>query len=400
MDWARAQIGSDESVLIPKSWLSLHYFEALNLLFRIENSLRVFTYAVLKVELGSKWADASIASEEEGGVAAPSGTIQSLGKRRLNQAKAFGYLGYVSPSPLLYLSMGELAALIFSDAYWKHFAPFFVGTKATMKMKLDEINAIRNALAHFRPLKEDDTDVIRQNAKHAMMGIEKFLSGLTQCADVVPSNSEEGWYKELRALGGEYLQFQLKQNQKRDWIEVNIAFTSPVLANADATGSWRDYRLAKLDSPAILGAFPALRENAIYLTESQAAFMQESGLVYKKWLSFVFARKVMEAKFDEIAASFKSFIIKMNSELELLAQDNLAKGELLSVSQIWAWWVVGNEKQGTQGHWSINIDALSSIPGDDSPPEYWGNLGWLGREFITKREKYPWMASNISGVEF
>lgn len=399
MDWTRAQIGENNNVQLPQSWLHLHYFDALNLLFRIENSLRVFVYAVLKTELGARWAEASISSDDsEGGATNPVGTVQTLGKRRLNQAKAFGYLGYVSPSPLLYLSMGELISLIFSDAYWKFFAPHFVGGKATVKMKLEEINAIRNALAHFRPIKEDDTDVIRQNAKHAMMGIEEFLSELTRCTDIVPTNSEDVWYKELSALGSESLQFQLTQSQKRDWIQVNILFLSPVLSKDETIATWRDYRIVKFDSPAMLREFAALSENLVFMTESQSAYMSAEGPVYRKSLSFVFSRKILSEKLSDIAAAFKASILKVKSELELLSQDSLARGEFLSVAQFFAWWSEANQQKGTSAQWVLDISGLSVAPGNNDPPEYWGDLGWLGREFITKREKYPWMASTISGV--
>ncbi|OBU22867.1 hypothetical protein AYY22_07830 [Photobacterium kishitanii] len=48
MDWKKAEVTENESLVIPKRWLHLHYYEALNILFRFENSLRVFVYVILK----------------------------------------------------------------------------------------------------------------------------------------------------------------------------------------------------------------------------------------------------------------------------------------------------------------------------------------------------------------
>jgi hypothetical protein len=47
MDWHQAK-QVNEAVQIPDRWLHLHYYEALNILFRFENALRVFVYVILK----------------------------------------------------------------------------------------------------------------------------------------------------------------------------------------------------------------------------------------------------------------------------------------------------------------------------------------------------------------
>ncbi len=48
MKWEDAEKNKDGSVKLPDNWLFLHYYEALTVLFRIENSLRTFVYVVLK----------------------------------------------------------------------------------------------------------------------------------------------------------------------------------------------------------------------------------------------------------------------------------------------------------------------------------------------------------------
>jgi hypothetical protein len=60
MDWKSVTSKGDDAVSIPKRWLYIHYYEALNILFRMENALRVFVYAILKNEYQEKWADATV----------------------------------------------------------------------------------------------------------------------------------------------------------------------------------------------------------------------------------------------------------------------------------------------------------------------------------------------------
>lgn len=83
---------------IPARWVYLMYYEAFNLLFRIENALRVFVYIVLKNELRDKWADAQVLADDE------QGTTSSIAKKRMGQAQTFGYLGHSIVCPVMHLN--------------------------------------------------------------------------------------------------------------------------------------------------------------------------------------------------------------------------------------------------------------------------------------------------------
>lgn len=78
MDWKKVEKNDDDLIKIPERWLHLYYYEALNILFRFENSLRVFVYVVLKNELKNKWQEAALS----GG-----GSIQSETKKELLNRK-------------------------------------------------------------------------------------------------------------------------------------------------------------------------------------------------------------------------------------------------------------------------------------------------------------------------
>ena len=94
MKWEKYVETKEKLLQIPESWLFLHYYEALTVLFRIENALRVFVFSVLKNEFREKWLETNITSDDS-----TQGTITSIAKRRINQARSFGYLGYSITCP-------------------------------------------------------------------------------------------------------------------------------------------------------------------------------------------------------------------------------------------------------------------------------------------------------------
>ncbi|MBK6949924.1 MAG: hypothetical protein IPH16_19265 [Haliscomenobacter sp.] len=120
MNWKQAKNTVENLYDIPGDWLKIEYFEALNILFRVENSLRVFVYIILKNGFQDKWKDLSITSDD-----AENSTIGAIAKNGLLRHKNYAYLGFVLNSPLLHLTSGELIRVITSDAYWKLFKNYF-----------------------------------------------------------------------------------------------------------------------------------------------------------------------------------------------------------------------------------------------------------------------------------
>jgi hypothetical protein len=128
MDWKSATTKDDGTVSIPERWLLLHYYEALNILFRMENAMRVFVYVVLTNRFQKKLAETNMQTDD-----AKQTTVAAVAARRLAQANGFGYLGYEISSPLMYLNSGELTNIICSESYWSLFKPFFRGKKRDYK---------------------------------------------------------------------------------------------------------------------------------------------------------------------------------------------------------------------------------------------------------------------------
>ena len=396
MEWMKAtsKEGQD-GFTIPDSWLHLHYYEALNILFRIENGLRVFVYLVLKNEQKDKWADITIASDDE-----QSTTIGAVAKRRRAQAENFGYLGYSISCPLLHLTSGELIRIITAENYWKWFAKYFPGTKEIMRNKLDEIGTIRNTLAHFRPLKADDVELLKQNAKHVLPVVEELLDQVTSCDLVVPTNTKDVWYKELKSLGNDFCSISLRQSANEDWLKVTVSFSSkpPVLNKGGKNHCY--YQAFKLKTPAILKAIPALREQSIFISEDldYAAMPEDFQPAFSKQINFVFSRKTIESHHKDIKKAFRDLFAKIANEGDLIKQDNLAKGALLELVFCSA---TLQEQKNYQSYWSFNTEKLSCPIQESDPSEYWGSfMNYRSDNFISHTTEYPWMPTPVSNAPF
>jgi hypothetical protein len=389
MKWEKYVETKEKLLQIPESWLFLHYYEALTVLFRIENALRVFVFSVLKNEFREKWLETNITSDDS-----TQGTITSIAKRRINQARSFGYLGYSITCPIMHLTSGELIQLITADANWKYFSKYFLGSKDIIKNKLDEIGAIRNSLAHFRPIRQSDIEVVKQNANHVLVAIEKCISEMFGCKNVVPTNTAEDWYKELRTLGTDHCILYFLQSADEEWVKISIEYGCPVVAQFEPSSSYRRYKVLSIISSAILKEFPILSNLITYLTE----YVPYSPMTEKtksphftKIIELVLSHKILKDHFKDLRKQIEEVLLLISNETELIKQDNLAKGKIVQVVEVNA-----IQREAT---WRIRTQALTCEVGTDDPPEFWGSSGsfsWLGSDFVSRTSKYPWMPTEVS----
>lgn len=82
MKWKSINKKEDGAIVLPENWLFTHYYEALNVLFRVENSLRIFVFVVLKTTFEDKWRDINVISDDAEQI-----TIGKIAKQRMAQAK-------------------------------------------------------------------------------------------------------------------------------------------------------------------------------------------------------------------------------------------------------------------------------------------------------------------------
>jgi hypothetical protein len=386
MDWKSATIKDDGTILIPERWLHLHYYEALNILFRMENALRVFVYVVLKNKFREKWAETTLQTIDD-----DNSTIAATAAKRLTQAKGYGYLGYEISSPLMYLNSGELTRIITSESYWDLFKPYLEG-----RTKLDEIGTVRNSLAHFRPLKYDDIELIKQNVKHAFVGIEQSLAEMTQADRVVPTNTTAEWYKNLSTLGSNLCTVRLFQDRSDRWIRMVIEYSCVMLQNS-GPGGYRSFRLTNLLSPEIIKKFPKLASVLTFMTEDIPGVQMSSdnSPKFRKRVSLVFSKVVLLDAHTQVSDQVRELLLKIETETELVQQDNLARGDFIDSARVSSYL----QKDKDYNWWNTDTDNMKNRFGDSDPPEYWGEMNLYRGDFIAGSQKYPWMPSDISKEE-
>lgn len=393
MEWKKAVAKSEDwsntAYEIPNRWLLIHYYEALNVLFRVENSLRVFVYTVLKNAYLDKWADTQIETVEEERT-----SIGAIAKKRIKQAQDFGYLGYEISSPLMHLNSGELVRLITSDEYWKHFARYFKGRKEIIRNKLDEIGNIRNSLAHFRPIKEDDVEIIKQNAKHVLVAVEASLGEITSTLTIVPTNTTDPWYETISTLGGKSIGVALYQSSSTEWIRIEIVYKSQQINVSRYGDDWFSYQILNLRTPNIIQLYAGISKYVTSVSENipYTTMPEDFKPRFQKKVSFVFSKQVLNDNLTNIADALRGFLGKIANEEELVCADHLARGELIEPVTVSARFIKDPERP----RWDILTSTMQYPFREEYPVEYWGDLGIYYRDFIAAATKYPWMPSDIS----
>ncbi|MCD8408524.1 hypothetical protein LNI96_11410 [Tenacibaculum dicentrarchi] len=384
MNWKEAKNTENNIYDLPGHWLKIEYFEALNILFRVENLLRIFVYIILKNEYKNKWKDLSITSDDD-----ENSTIGGIAKKRLSQDKNYAYLGYVITSPLLHITSGELIRIITSDNYWKFFKKYFPGSREIIKNKLDEIGNVRNSLAHFRPLKKGDIELVKQNSNHTLSIIEETIKDYISCPDIVPTNTDEDWYKELITIGIPDIGISFRQSKNEEWIKLFIEFKPPKLNEDD---HWLGYtvRTANLKTDNLLINYPNFTKYIISCTEKSPSSYVENpkDAEIEKIISLTFSRKILAENFAKIKSELEKILLEITKELALIKEDNLARGKLIEVVNCYF-------DKGEKYH-SLKSQPFITELTEDTPVEFWGSLNYASRHFMTDTDKYPWMPINIS----
>jgi hypothetical protein len=384
MDWQQAK-QVDGTVQIPDRWLHLHYYEALNILFRFENALRVFVYVILKRELLDAWDTAAIT----GG-----GTIRSETKKRLSQAKDHGYLGYGVSSPMLFLNSGEILQVLTSDAYWKHFARYFKASKAIVETKLQEIGTVRNALAHFRPIKPEDIDLVKQNSRHVLLEVERCLTEVTSISDTMPTNSKEEWYSRIMTIGNEHISTSLLASTDHEWIRIELSYTVETLFSEKYGDDFLYMKVSNFRTERLLKDFDTLRNKCIFVSESEpgGSIIGSESLASKRRISIVFSRERLEESLDAIVQDIEKIAEVSKTETSLVSQDNLAKGDLIEVKGVTAH--ATSKDQSIE--WSVNMRSLATQLAYADHAEFWGQRTHYTSDFIAGTDQYPWMPAKIA----
>lgn len=389
MQWIESQHISDNKHSIPNNWLHIHYYEALNILFRFENSLRIFVYLILKTNLGEKWEDASIGSGK---------SIKSETKVRINQAKSYGYLGEQASSRLLYLTSGELLEIIKNESYWKFFAQHFKTSKEIMEYKFHEIINVRNSLAHFRPINQNDIQLIKQNINQLFIGIEECLLQMYSQYNTAPTNCKEKYYSEISKIESSFSKISFEISNNEEWVKINFNYKIPVFHKQQYGTEHFSYKVGKLRIEKIFEQQKDIIKKAICFTEQNAwgNLNQEYDVVSEKTFSIIFKKNIVNDHIDEINYFYTEISKLIDQETSSLLQDHLARGDLVEASNAYATF----NKNTDNPAWTVNFDQLNKSNDSITEDEYWGYRYHFASNITTNLHHFPWMRSSISSFTF
>lgn len=387
MLWDQPERKENDLVKIPDAWIFDHYYEALNVLFRIENSLRTFVFIVLKDSAKLAWVQLSITTEDDADT-----TIEKVAKRRLSQDRVFGYLGFPISSPLMHLTSGELIRIILSDSYWPKFAQYFPAKKEIVQTKLEEIGNVRNALAHFRPIAKDDVQVVKQNANQVLSKVEELLVNVINCTDTVPTNSKEAWYKNLKMLSGPYFKLQFKQSEDAKWVRIDIAYECPIVSTPSKYATYQSYTILTINTPRILINSKAILPNVIFVSEQvpYTPIPSEGNPQFSKTVRLLFSNKTLTDHHVELKKELEELLGRITNESDLIKEDNLARGEIVQSINVTA------SRDALESPWRLATHNLRSPSTDTDPSEYWAAPPYWAYHFVSTSESFPWMPVTIS----
>lgn len=386
MNWKEAENGQDDNIKIPSSWLKLHYYEAFSILFRVENVLRIFVYSVLKCKLGKEWVKTSIDFNGKS-----IGSVQSLASQRISQEQDMGYISYHIHSPIMQLTAGELIAIIFSDSNWPMFKDFFPGKKDIIKHKLLEIIEVRNALAHFRPIKPEDIQLIKQNLSHTLIRVEKYLTDMTQISTRVPSNNESNWFLVLKQLGTTNIQVNSYFSSSEDWIKVTLRFTSPIIYKR-STKEVVWFKPLTIVTNRLLRDFPDLYSDTVFVSETSSLRVDEDSdqPFAVKSVHFIFSQpNLLET--SVFLSVLPKVLDSIETETAVIQQEATAQGKYVRSLDARA------RKKGDW--WALESGVLECEVSSDDPVEYWGDIRFNG-DIVSDVPKYPWMPVSVSRDDF
>ncbi|MNJ92890.1 hypothetical protein D3C87_105640 [compost metagenome] len=385
MNWGKPKHLQENNYELPGSWLHIHYFEALNILFRIENSLRLFVFVVLKDNLKDKWKDLSITSDDE-----ETSTINSISRRRIVQDNNHAYLGYEVSSPLLHLTAGELIRIITSDKYWKYFKQYFLGSKEIIKTKLDEIGNVRNSIAHFRPIRESDVDLIKHNANHTLPKIQKLLIDLVVGGKSMPTNSTEKWYRELKSIKSDMCTITLKQTKDGNWVKAIIEYLVPIISIKETEYN-TIYKVLKLNSYVFLTSYPIVTENIIMATEATPSdyIWSFDDIKFNQKIVLNFQVETLNKHHVVLIEQIKSFFDDLSTEIEVLKHDTHAKGKFIEHLAL-------THPVKAKAPVKIEANKFESDLEGIYLPEFWKEFNHISENFIAETNSFPWMDVDIS----
>lgn len=399
MDWGQANRLSSEGENrfvspkydMPGSWVHIRYYEAYNILFRFENSLRVLVYSVLKRHKGPDWVNTLVNDSE---------TINSVCKQRIAQNKKYGYLGQNNSSPMLYLNTGELIYILDDENLWQCFNRYFSADRSVIVNKLLEINTVRNSFAHFRPVTDQDIGLLKQNISHVFHQACSYFDDLYSIIEPVPSNCEEAWFKSLVAYQYPSSRLSFHESKSGEFVRVTL-FIPTVELDTLLKEDYCQVTITKIKIQKLLQSNKRLLNFVIYVNDllylsgepsgSNRSLTSNSGTS----LYFVFSRSNLSRKHEEISSLIFELGNQIEEDLSILKKDSGSSGKFTVA-----------ERQYCSTKSDRNVDRydfsyltkLWSNESNSDIVEYWGKYVYSFGDSVTEKSSIPWILGEICPI--
>ena len=148
----------------------------------------------------------------------------------------------------------------------------------------------------------------------------------------------------------------------------------------------------KLHTPAILLEYSQLASILTYATEVSWGFKDPVTEQDKceKDIHLCFYRKTLQDNHAVVQEDISALLRKIEKETELIKEDNLARGKLISSVSM----------SGKVEKWTLfDTTAMDSGLREDDPAEWWGNMRLFTTDIISATHVFPWMPTQIAGVQ-
>jgi hypothetical protein len=135
--------------------------------------------------------------------------------RPLENDKRLHHMATSHRAALSYFSFAQLWEVISSSSHWPLFAPYFP-PKGNTDVRMEEVKAIRNRIAHFREPHVNDLARLELFMKDMEPGIRRFCSRYT--TEKVPKNPAEDTVSQLLEQDWEHLGYGIELMRPHGWL--------------------------------------------------------------------------------------------------------------------------------------------------------------------------------------
>lgn len=386
MDWKKAKHLKHNNYNIPINWMHIHYFEAYNILFRLENTLRLLVYIVLKSEFENNWLHEKVVKDRNNNFQ----SINSVVKFKIKNVEDFEYIGYNIKNPIMYLSLGELVNIIKGSKISDIFASFFLGDIKNVTLKLDEIKNIRNELAHFRPIREEDVGIIKSISEQVFKKIQNYISNLTISQEHIPSNLSAKWYTSLCSINKYCDHISFSKSRNEDWIKIFIMLRVPVIIN-HSQEKYLSVNTLIPKTKMLLSELSKLQKITVRVSDNmdKHIVIHENRDYAIKRILFIVNAKKLKKRYVSISAELKKVLMKIDTENREILKNPDSRGTI--VDSIHSFY----EYTKAEHILKTDNDEIHTRYDLDDPLEMWGKNSVLFSDFITDTDWFPWMKINI-----